>query len=184
MSMTHAITFHNYPLHLLKKYNLIDYPVDLDAICRKEGIAVNRALPFERFDDWHQNKISGEIRTLPEHNQTEIWINPLEPECRQRFTLAHELGHYYLDLRIKANFQDTETTLFRSAHQDPIEHRANLFAAKLLMPKPFIEHEIKRLKIYQARLDVKTIQQLAQSFAVSHSAMTKRLQHVGFLQTP
>ena len=136
--MTQAITFHNYPLHLLKKYDLIDYPVDLDAICAKEGIAINRTLPFKRFDDWHQNKISGEIRTLPEHNKTEIWVNPLEPQCRQRFTLAHELGHYYLDLSIKANFQDTETTLFRSEHQDPIEHRANLFAAKLLMPSVFL----------------------------------------------
>jgi Zn-dependent peptidase ImmA (M78 family) len=65
-----------------------------------------------------------------------IGVNSHHPPVRQRFTVAHELGHYLLgdedslhidrELRLRSNLSS------QGVDSDEIE--ANLFAAELLMP--------------------------------------------------
>jgi hypothetical protein len=52
---------------------------------------------------------------------------------RQRYTLAHELGHYWL--------RSSDQTLLQSLRPDDEERFCNMFAAELLLPQPWIlEH--------------------------------------------
>jgi IrrE N-terminal-like domain len=64
--------------------------------------------------------------------RTVLWVNGTEPAVRQRFTLAHELGHVRCahDLRISV---DTFETLAGKT-TDSREIQANAFAAELLAP--------------------------------------------------
>jgi Zn-dependent peptidase ImmA (M78 family) len=62
-----------------------------------------------------------------------IGVNSLHQRNRQRFTIAHELGHYFLH-RDHGSFEDK--ALFRKELQnDHRESDANKFASALLMPE-------------------------------------------------
>lgn len=53
---------------------------------------------------------------------------------RDKFTLAHEMGHYFLHFK-----KDTEHKKAKRSGSGPIEWEANWFAAGLLMPQDLIE---------------------------------------------
>lgn len=57
-----------------------------------------------------------------------IFINADRPACRQRFSLAHELGHVVL----------------HAYHTPDMEKEANRFAAELLMPEADIKRDLAR----------------------------------------
>ena len=111
-----------------------------------------------------------------------IGYNPSHPRRRQRFTIAHEIGHYQLHNSSKTNqlFVDKDFVMkYRSANNyTPLEKKheqeANAFAAALLMPKHFIDKEIrKKSNVDLHELDL--IESLAKLFDVSVPAMTFRL---------
>jgi Zn-dependent peptidase ImmA (M78 family) len=66
-------------------------------------------------------------------DRTLLWVNGTEPPARQRFTLAHELGHAWCrhDGRLEL---DTVATLSGKT-TDPYEIQANAFAAEFLVPR-------------------------------------------------
>ena len=53
----------------------------------------------------------------------------------QRFTLAHEIGHYFLHTGTRY-FRDRESARFEK--RDPVEAEADAFAAEFLMPRRFL----------------------------------------------
>src|SRR5690349_17466947 len=61
-----------------------------------------------------------------------IWVNGAQAVERQRFTVAHELGH--VCCRHDATTVDTAATISAAA-RDPREVQANAFAAELLAPR-------------------------------------------------
>lgn len=93
-----------------------------------------------------------------------------ENYTRQRFTIAHELGHKVLHGVEK----DRETPPdFMSDSHDPDEVEANRFAAELLMPEDYV----------RAAVDVRGIKNLAKLaglFLVSTGAMKWRLTNLGY----
>lgn len=102
--------------------NLKTKPMDVEGLATSIGLKVAmQALP---------NEISGYLR-----KKDGIWIlgvNALHHPNRRRFTIAHELGHYFLHRHL-GDFEDT--ILFRKDKQlNPREFEANEFAARLLMP--------------------------------------------------
>ncbi len=99
-----------------------------------------------------------------------ITINNKHHISRQRFTLAHELGHYILHKEKNSLFEDT--TFFRGGSMDSIEYTANEFAAKILMPEDRV-----RALIDSGIRDLVT---LANKFTVSSSAMKYRLEELGY----
>lgn len=109
---------------------------------------------------------------------------------RQRFTIAHELGHYVLDHQRQGVFVDTPEkyfTLFRDAKsatgEDVQEREANAFAASLLMPRDllieaatnFYRSGITRDENYDI------VEPLARRFYVSKLAMSIRLTNLDLL---
>lgn len=84
----------------------------------------------------------GEI-TTGKNGQLYIMISKsLDNTGRRNFTIAHELGHYFLDHLKKASFlADLNNTISENnAVAHPIEREANYFATCLLMP----EEKIRR----------------------------------------
>ncbi|WP_054177112.1 ImmA/IrrE family metallo-endopeptidase [Citrobacter sp. CtB7.12] len=99
-------------------------PFDLDSFISKIGIELHRII----MDD----ELSGMLQKNTEGRWI-ISVNSLHHPKRQRFTLAHELGHYFLHRNRAISFVDE--ALYRSTHMDSMEYEANNFAGALLMPK-------------------------------------------------
>lgn len=67
----------------------------------------------------------------------EIRINKYEPLVRQRFTIAHEIGHILLSHE-GISYRDTSYTIYKDLIERMNEVTANSFAAELLMPEKLL----------------------------------------------
>lgn len=115
-----------------------------------------------------------------EGGRTVLGVNGWHAEVRQRFTIAHELGH--LQLHQDALFVDgllqRDATSSRAVNTHEIE--ANAFAAELLMPRHLLLAELReRLPKSGVADPAKLTRQLAQKFEVSEQAMEFRLANLG-----
>jgi Zn-dependent peptidase ImmA (M78 family) len=148
---------------LLKYWQGKSVPVRPEVIARAEGLAV-QFLPDNLPD------VSGEY--LVEDGRPTIRFNRSESPLRQRFTIAHELGHHVM--RHGPRYRDTVSAL-SSPTFDSVEASANRFAAELLMPVYAIAELVKNKGLT-------SLPELASSFAVSEIAMRYRLKNLGYLK--
>lgn len=131
-------------------------PVDPERIANHIGIVVRR-VPLEPG-------ISGILRVEPGLDPV-IFINDEDSPQRQRFTIAHELGHYYE--RNSAGQDDYNIVeRLRGGKYDLHEFYADEFAGALLMPT----RDVNRLRDSGA-----SVLHMARAFDVSMEAMKKRL---------
>lgn len=124
------------------------------------------------------NEISGLL--LRTASQTTIAVEAKQAPTRQRFTIAHELGHLLLhkgeEVRIDRNFRLNFRSPESSTAEDVEEIEANAFAASLLMPAKMLESELSKLMIDAD--DEDQIKVLAERYKVSTQAMTIRLMNL------
>lgn len=174
------------PSQLLKDLDLYRAPVDLEALCKKIGVVKNSKMKLCSH--------AGEIK-VGDGGEVLIWVNPIDPPNRRRFTLAHEIGHLVHDIIPymdgdggEARFVDDDRTLRRDGRQHPEEYRANDYAAKLLMPRSLvIEHAkklVKDMKAETGKDKVSTddfVSRMANVFQVSEQAMRIRLSNIGIV---
>jgi Zn-dependent peptidase ImmA (M78 family) len=105
----------------------------------------------------------------------EIYLNASDSKNRQRFTCAHELGHYVKrtlsgDVSPSEDWESIDLRNQLSASgTDPEEVWANKFGAALLMPRALVEKLHREL----------AVPALAYEFGVSSDAMSLRLQNLG-----
>ncbi len=102
-----------------------------------------------------------------------IYINNEDSLTRQRFTIAHELGHFLLHSgkQFVDSFSAGEA-FYRDGEDSTQEREANYFAACLLMPSEEVE------KLWPESKDPKDA---ARKFQVSEVSMTYRLKHLGLI---
>ena len=148
---------------LLKMAGIENPPVAVNKIAKVLGFDV---VPFDYPDEF-----SGEIYI--EGDIKSIGINKNHSESRQRFTIAHEIGHYinghtYYDKTGKM-YKDESFDFYDPLHQQ--EKEANMFAAELLVPKEFI---IKDLNSFG--LDINKLTKL---YKVSEQMLWIRLTSLG-----
>ena len=96
---------------------------------------------------------------------------------RQRFSLAHELYHYYFD-------EDSDSIICSSeiGRGNDKEKRADQFASYFLMPSAALYAAITKCKKNSAnKLSLNDIIRLEQYFGISHQAMLIRLQNESYL---
>lgn len=154
-----------YARRLITKFRVVEPPVDVETIAKYLKLEVRR----ENFPD----DVSGALTRAPERSV--IAVNRNHHENRQRFTIAHELGHYLLHPDAPAYYDGKNQVgvHFRSAANgggwDPKEIEANRFAAELLMPRRLI---LNRISVSKTEVDASS---LARVFDVSEEAMTYRL---------
>lgn len=140
-------------------------PVDPVVVARDLGLNVfNQRLP---------SSVSGMIVKLREDEEPDIFLNDEHAPVRQRFTCAHELGHYFGNYTPSGERHKTYThrrDSLSSCGTSVEEMYANKFAANLLMP----ESEVRRLNSmgYDSM-------ELARRFWVSPEAVSNRLRTLG-----
>jgi Zn-dependent peptidase ImmA (M78 family) len=121
------------------------------------------------------NEISGLL--VRQHERIVIAVAKEQPEQRQRFTIAHELGHLMLhegiEVRVDKHFRVNLRSGASSKAEDVEEIEANAFAAELLMPRGFLLRDSKKLTLDVE--DEEQISALARRYEVSRQAMTFRL---------
>lgn len=139
-------------------------PVDPARIARAYGIGVR-----EVFLD---PDISGAL-VKETGKDPAILLNAEDSVNRQRFTCAHELGHFVrrTDQPDAYEYVDLRGNLAGEG-RDPDEIFANEFAASLLMPEAAVVQMHK-----QHRIDL----DMARRFGVSREAMHYRLKNLGLL---
>lgn len=161
----------------LRTCGIMPPPTPVEEIAVTKGIKVVRTA-----GDWNE---SGFL--LRENGQALIGINSRNSARRQRFTIAHELGHWLLhkgkplivDQSVMINKRDDISSQASSTE----EIEANQFAASLLMPAPLVEAEIAVCMASEMRSREELISALARTFDVSTDAMGWRLINLGILST-
>jgi Zn-dependent peptidase ImmA (M78 family) len=146
-----------------EKVSSCPLPVDPFAIADRLGLLVSRR-PLEP-------DISGMLAKTP-NRDPEVFINSLDSTNRQRFSCAHEIGHY--SKRTSGRDDDEWGYIDRrgpiaSRGIEPEEIFANQFAAALLMPEPCVRE-------MNQDFDATA---LAVRFGVSLDAMRFRLDNLG-----
>ena len=108
-----------------------------------------------------------------------IAVNPAHHINRQRFTIAHELGHYFfhegLEEHVDQNFRIAWRNSDSSKAINWLEVEANRFPAALLIPTRFLQSDLDTLQT----LDARTLLLLAKRYIVSPEAMKIRLSQFG-----
>jgi Zn-dependent peptidase ImmA (M78 family) len=142
-------------------------PLAVETIARHKGIEVLFD-PLESVDD-----VSGFY--FREGERRVIGVNSAHARVRQRFTIAHELGHallqdaegLHLDHAFK--FRDSRSSLA----VDPEEMDANAFAAGVLMPEDEVLQAVSDFGIDLN--DDHSMRAAARHFGVSIQALSYRL---------
>jgi Zn-dependent peptidase ImmA (M78 family) len=161
-------------IDLLQSIGITKPPVDVHRL----AIDLNVEILLEKLD----NDVSGVLLRLPE--RLVIAVNKEHPEPRQRFTIAHELGHLRLHqgrplivdhmVRARVSMRDSQSSL--ATEREEID--ANRFAANLLMPEGLVHAAVEEV-IEKKQSAKQTIKDLAQQFGVSDQAMEYRLTNLG-----
>lgn len=126
----------NYAKRLHAKYNL-SMPVDLDELAKKYATLKYTQIPMDIDGVCADLKVSGK--------RPRIFVNIDMPKKRQRFTLAHEIGHVVIPWHTGTIFDLTTITESDSTIEYwEMEQEANAFATELLMPTGWIESLIKK----------------------------------------
>lgn len=148
---------------ILKKIGIEKPPIDIERIATYFGVHL---VPYDNFPE----NVSGMIARDQNVEGESIYVgfNTKHAKVRQRFTIAHELGHFlsgHDDVKIIEDSFDKDTIK---------EREANAFAAELLMPKDMLAVDMKNGSM--------NIPALAQRYSVSEQAMSIRLLQSGLIK--
>lgn len=166
---------------LLAKESIRSPAVPVEELASRFAYVIREKLPRE---------VSGMLVPLPTGSAQREWVivvNAANALVRQRFTIAHELGHALLhrfaaphaDTSFKVRFRDATSS--KGNTREEIE--ANQFAAELLMPAHLLLTELERIQgeitfDYVEEMDAKAtklLAKLARKFEVSVQALSFRI---------
>jgi len=145
-------------------------PVNIEGIISALGIQLDKKANLD-------SEISGQIERLDD-GKFKISVNKNDHYYRQRFTMAHELGHFLIHAHLLSDgvddnraYRSTPEGQFYNRNIDaPQETEANRFAASILMPANFVKKHWEN-----------DISKIAKLFQVSKQAMEIRLKGLGLL---
>lgn len=152
--------------------SLYSIPIPLQAIVEEEDLII-------LYDDYGSNTFDGMTWYEPDQGQFYIHINTTMGNkpggLRTRFTLAHELGHYFIDHHRNALIAGVmkphchKFNPFGKNEEWQIEREADDFAASLLMPAHHFIADIKGEKFSGHLID-----KLSHKYKVSFSSCALR----------
>jgi len=162
--------------NLLRELKIQEAPIPVEQIAERLGAKITYE-PFEGKGD-----VSGML--LRDKDRTVIGVNSAHANVRQRFSIAHEIGH--LRMHQGAMFVDQAVRFNRDSKSalaiDPREIEANGFAAELLMPEDLVKAAVAKRLAKRANLPATAlVAELAQEFDVSAQAMEFRLTNLGVI---
>lgn len=126
--------------------------------------------------------------------------NSIDNDGRMHFTIAHELGHYFLSHQLTQNsfYCSNSEIVEEGVWQNPIEQEANYFASCLLMPEQKIKNAFLAMLANSRRAKIKDYlyvkndwtfgiwcgirNNLMKRYGVSEAALRYRLQQIGLVK--
>jgi hypothetical protein len=101
-----------------------------------------------------------------------IFFEIYDPHTRQRFSVAHEIGHFVLHARHRTQCQCTQLAVDREDNEDgeavlDVEREADAFAAAFLLPADIVRADLAHFG--------RCISFLAARYQVSEAAMRRRI---------
>jgi Zn-dependent peptidase ImmA (M78 family) len=156
---------------LIERLSIRSAPVDVNFVARSLGLQI---VYNDLGDD-----ISGLLVT--HDGNSSICVRESEPVARQRFTIAHEIGHFVMrhqfeedgHVHVDEGWKVTARSSAQVAGADPKEVEANQFAAALLMPSELLQQ--RAIRFGERQLREEHVTELAREFKVSEQAMALRL---------
>lgn len=162
---------------MLKTNKLEKPPVPVQRLARVHGLTVVK-------DRKADTTISGFL--VRRGSATFIGVNAFHPLVRQRFTIAHELGHFLLhapgpsEVHIDRVFDVKFRNEVSAQGIDLDEREANFFAASLLMPEQFIAKDLAEVDQMDL-VNEAYLEKLAGRYQVSTQALVFRLANLRYL---
>lgn len=159
---------------IFRELGEVEIPVNIKEIAKIRGLKVI-AHPLG-------DNVSGLLSI--ENGIGTIGYDKNEPPVRQRFTIAHELGHYELhkdksDLFVDKQFIYRSLNSGDTVERKVMEQEANYFASAILMPSNSLKKEIQKINFDLA--NEQSIENLADMFKVSTTAMSIRISNLGLI---
>lgn len=148
-------------MKIIREFTSGPPPVQTIDLAKKLGLNVY-------YVDWPDD-VSGRIQKdekLGGSSGYAIFVNKRHHPNRRRFTIAHEIAHYVLH-QDKIGDGVYDDALYRSGLPQKVEYEANKLAADILMPLDKIGDALDQ--------EPASVEQLAEQFQVSKSAMSIRL---------
>lgn len=151
---------------VLAESGVTELPVPVERIARAYGAQIT----YEPF----KGEISGML--YRSSDTTVIGVNSSHAPTRQRFTVAHEIGHLIMHKGERVIIDRFVRVNWRDGESNPEEIQANQFAAGMLMPRTLVHQEIERaLSRYGELTPQDLVGLLAKRFEASAAAMQYRL---------
>lgn len=141
---------------ILMQENVTELPVNIVQLCKQMGIRVQQYTPIDDNDGYCVLFLG----------RPRIFVSKLCSPERQRFTIAHELGHILLEHVGQYQLINREP----SSTDNPIESEANVFASRLLAPACVLW-----------ALDARTAEEIAALCRISYQAASFRAERMKLL---
>jgi Zn-dependent peptidase ImmA (M78 family) len=162
---------------LIERFGITTAPIDVHDVAQLLGLRI--------VADNLGSDVSALLVT--EGNTSVIGVNKTHPRKRQRFSIAHEIGHHVMrhqfvageHVHVDRGSYISERGTRAAAGIDPKEIEANQFAASMLMPTKLVREHVDRIGYLP--LDENDVKKLARDFDVSEQAMTIRLSVLGYV---
>lgn len=130
------------------------------------------------IDHFEDDKIAGVVLRRGDGDAF-IAVNADHGAVRQRFTLAHELGHLHMGHQPRV---DMSSDVFgRGRNQQEVE--ANYFAAEFLAPRPAVIAWLEERELVDRADEPSTVVQLALQFGIAFPTASYRLERAGAIST-
>lgn len=125
----------NLARRLIKKYKLLP-PVDVRALLEEYAQVTLVPFPLDDVDG-----VSIDIKVPGKRPR--VIVNSAQPVTRQKFTMAHELGHVLIPWHVGTIVDQLDPAIGELNDYWDMEREANRFAAELLLPKDWIQALIR-----------------------------------------
>jgi Zn-dependent peptidase ImmA (M78 family) len=138
--------------------------MDIDVYAKEDDDAFNSEISYDKTTDKYF-----------------IIVNANHPLVRQRFSIAHEIGHYVLhfDILKKHGYISREDVIIDIDKKR--EDEADAFAAEVLMPEQLVEEYRTENKIeHGQKITESVINSIADYFKVSRIVALLRMRHLGY----
>ena len=147
-------------------------PVDVQKVCESLADLSFKRFPFE---------IDGICLDLKQKGKRpKVWVSKQLPRVRQRFTLAHEIGHIVIPWHTGTIVDDIEAPRSKEASRyREMEAEANRFAVELLMPTTWVAGLAERCE--DAAGLMRSINQIAEVSFPAAFLKTAKLGRPGFV---
>lgn len=159
---------------LLAKYNITEPPIKVEEIAKQKLNIIVVRRPYKA-----ENKLAAMLIRDEDSGKVIIALNGDHNKEKQRFSIAHEIGHFllhpaeklFVDREFSVEYRDSRAAIGK--HIKEIE--ANRFAANFLVPKRFLVEDLRNYLTEEKIDKIKISRELSRKYEVSTYTINIRI---------